>query len=282
VPIRPKTAGLTTLAMIAFASNSLLCRAALGGGASDAASFTTLRLAAGALALGLLARGQGAGRAQHDGGWAPALALFAYAIGFSFAYLRIPAGIGALLLFAAVQVTMVGRGLVSGERPSLREWLGLALSLTGLVVLTRPGLARPDPFGAALMLAAGVAWGVYSLRGRGSGDPLRSNAANFARSVPLALAASGLAFAFAPLRVTATGALLAVASGALASGMGYAIWYAALRGLTATQAAIVQLSVPPLAALGGVLFLGEVVSARLLVAGATILGGIALAVTSRD
>jgi len=269
------------LAMLAFASNSLLCRAALSENLSDAASFTTLRVAAGALALAALARRRAA-VGHRDGGWVPAVALFAYALGFSIAYLRIPAGTGALLLFAAVQVTMMGRGIVSGERPSLREWLGLSLSLAGLVVLTRPGLARPDPLGAGLMLLAGVAWGVYSLRGRGAGDPLHANAANFARAVPLALAVSVGAIALASMRLTPLGALLALSSGAIASGLGYAIWYAALRGLTATQAAIVQLSVPPLAAAGGVLLLGEALTARLLLAGATILGGIALAVTSRE
>jgi drug/metabolite transporter (DMT)-like permease len=276
-----RTAGLTALAMLAFASNSLLCRAALSGGSTDAASFTTIRVAAGALALVALVRWRSPGR-HRDGGWVPALALFAYALGFSLAYLRIPAGIGALLLFAAVQATMVGRGLASGERPGPRAWVGLGLSLTGLVVLTRPGLARPDPLGAGLMLVAGIAWGVYSLRGRGAGHPLHANALSFARATALALAVSAGAIATGSARLATAGALLAAASGAVASGLGYAIWYTALRGLTATQAAVVQLSVPPLAAAGGVLLLGEALSARLLVAGATILGGIALAVTSRE
>jgi len=175
-----RTAGLTALAMLAFASNSLLCRAALSRGFADATSFTTIRVAAGALALSALVRWRATG-GHRDGGWVPALALFAYALGFSLAYLRIPAATGALLLFAAVQVTMVGQGLVSGERPGLREWIGLALSIAGLVVLTRPGLARPDPLGAGLMLLAGIAWGLYSLRGRGASDPLHSNALSFAR-----------------------------------------------------------------------------------------------------
>jgi drug/metabolite transporter (DMT)-like permease len=276
-----RTAGLTALAMLAFASNSLLCRAALSRGFADATSFTTIRVVAGALALAALVRWRATG-GHRDGGWVPALALLAYALGFSLAYLRIPAATGALLLFAAVQVTMVGHGLASGERPGLREWIGLALSIAGLVVLTRPGLARPDPLGAGLMLLAGVAWGLYSLRGRGAGDPLHSNALSFSRAGALALAVSAVAVALDSVRLTAAGALLAAVSGAIASGIGYAIWYAALRGLTATQAAIVQLSVPPLAAAGGVLLLGEALSARLLLAGATILGGIALAVASRD
>jgi drug/metabolite transporter (DMT)-like permease len=271
--------GLTAVAMVAFASNSLLCRAALGNRLCDPVSFTTLRLAGGSLALWLLVRARGASRPRSAPGWPSAAALFAYAIGFSLAYLRIPAGTGALLLFAAVQVTMIGAGLAGGERPLPREWLGLALSLGGLFVLTRPGLAQPDPLGAVLMLAAGAAWGVYSLRGRGTPDPLSANAVSFARGVPLTLLASALGWAFGQPRVTAAGAALALVSGVLASGLGYAVWYAALGGLSATRAAIVQLSVPPLAVAGGVLLLGESLSPRILVASVAILGGIALAVT---
>lgn len=276
-----RTAALTMAAMVAFASNSLLCRAALGGGHSDAPSFTSLRLVGGALVLGLLVRSRGSSTVPSGGSWGSAAALFVYAIGFSLAYRHVSAGTGALLLFGAVQVTMLAAGLRAGERPPWREWIGLALSLVGLVALTRPGLAQPDPSGAALMLGAGVAWGVYSLRGRGTRDALGANASNFARSVPFALAGSGAALALATPHVTGAGVALALASGALASGLGYAIWYAALRGLTATQAAIVQLSVPPLAALGGVLLLSEPLTSRLVVAGAAILGGIALAVTAR-
>ena len=273
--------GLTAAAMVAFASNSLLCRAALGNHLCDPISFTTLRLAGGAVALSLVARARGASAPGAGPGWRSALALFAYAIGFSLAYLRIPAGTGALLLFAAVQVTMIGAGLGGGERPRPREWLGLALSLAGLVALTRPGLAQPDPLGAALMLGAGAAWGVYSLRGRGALDPLSANAVSFARGVPLALVASAAGWALGEPRATPAGAVLALVSGAFASGLGYAIWYAALAGLSATRAAIVQLSVPPLAMAGGVLLLGESLAPRTLFASASILGGIALAVTTR-
>jgi drug/metabolite transporter (DMT)-like permease len=275
-----RTAGLTVAAMTAFAANSLLCRAALGGGFADAASFTSLRLVGGALVLVPLARVRG-GSGARGGSWASGAALFAYALGFSLAYLSIPAGIGALILFGAVQLTMLGAGLVAGERPTVREWIGLVLSFAGLVALTRPGLAQPDPAGAGLMVVAGVAWGVYSLRGRGGGEPLAANASNFARSVPLALLASGAGFAVASPHLTTEGALLALASGGLASGLGYAIWYAALRGLSATQGAIVQLSVPPLTALAGVPLLGEPLTARLVLAGAMILGGIALAISAR-
>jgi len=264
--------------MLAFAANSLLCRAALAGGHADAASFTTLRLASGALALGLLARAPGAARPPSRFVWGSALALFAYAILFSLAYLRIPAGTGALLLFAAVQLTMLGAGLRSGERPRALEWAGLAVSLMGLVLLTRPGLSQPDPLGASLMLGAGAAWGVYSLRGRGAADAVAANASSFARAVLFALATSAAFGLLATTRLTPAGAMLALASGALTSGLGYAVWYAALRGLTATRAAIVQLSVPPLAASLGVLALGESVSLRLVLASGLILGGIALAI----
>lgn len=276
-----RTAGLTAAAMVAFAANSLLCRSALGGGHADAASFTTLRLASGALALGLLARARGGPAPPARFAWGSAAALFAYAIGFSLAYLRIPAGAGALLLFASVQITMIGAGLHGGEHPRPLEWVGLALSIGGLVVLTRPGLARPDPAGALLMLAAGAAWGVYSLRGRARGDAVAVNAASFARAVPLTLAVSATAGLLGGTRLSPVGVSLALASGAVASGLGYAVWYAALRGLTASRAAVVQLSVPPLAAGGGVLFLGESFSPRLLVASVLILGGIALAVSGR-
>jgi drug/metabolite transporter (DMT)-like permease len=279
--LRARTAGLTSVAMLAFAANSLLCRAALANGFSDATTFTTLRLVGGAVALGLLVRVRGGGAPGATGGWLSASALFAYALGFSLAYLHIPAGTGALLIFAAVQITMLGGGLLAGERPQSREWIGLGLSLLGLVILTRPGLARPDPIGAGLMITAGAAWGLYSLRGRGAGDPLLVNAVNFARTVPVALLASALGLVLGAPHLTPVGASLALVSGALTSGLGYAVWYAALRGLTATQGAIVQLSVPPLTALGGLLLLDEHLSVRLVVAGAMILGGIALASASR-
>jgi drug/metabolite transporter (DMT)-like permease len=276
-----ETAALTALAMLAFATNSLLCRTALAGGHADAVSFTTLRLAGGALTLGVLVRSRRTPPPGARLAWVSAATLFAYALAFSLAYVRLAAGAGALLMFAAVQLTMIGAGLRAGERPQAPEWAGLALAVAGLVVLTRPGLARPDPTGACLMLGAGVAWGSYSLRGKRSGNPVSTNAATFARAVPLALVASALGALRVSPHLTPAGAVLALASGALASGLGYVVWYAALRGLSATRAAIVQLSVPPLAAAGGVLLLGESLSLRLLVASLLILGGIALAVTGR-
>src|SRR5919108_5813659 len=184
-----RTAALAALAMCAFAANSLLCRAALGASAVDPFTFTAVRLASGALMLAGLARA-GSRRTTPPGAWVSATALFVYAIAFSLAYLSIPAAVGALTLFGAVQATMIGWGLLAGDRPRAGEWLGVVVSVGGLVGLTLPGLAAPDPLGVGLMLAAGVAWGVYSLRGRGAGDPLGTNAANFARSVPLALLAA--------------------------------------------------------------------------------------------
>jgi drug/metabolite transporter (DMT)-like permease len=272
--------------MTCFAANSLLCRAALGRGLVDAPSFTSVRLLSGAIALGLLVRVFGRSTSGTRNLRAAA-SLFVYALAFSLAYTRIPAALGALLLFGAVQVTMVGRGLVAGERPGASEWAGLVLSLGGLVALTVPGLRQGDFGGALLMIGAGIAWGVYSLLGRSSrSDPLAATATHFAYAAPLALVASLLATRLGALHLSAPhlsspGLGLAVASGALASGGGYAIWYAALRGLSTTRAALVQLSVPPLAALGGVFLLGEDVSLRLVLSAAAILGGIALAVTSR-
>jgi drug/metabolite transporter (DMT)-like permease len=279
-----RTAGLAAAAMMAFALNSLLCRGALGARSIDALTFTTVRLASGAFVLALLVRGRSRASAGFTA-WRLGAALFAYALGFSLAYTRITAGVGALLLFGAVQVTMIGRGILAGERPSAREWLGLGIALAGLVGLTLPGLAAPDPVGAAFMLAAGVAWGIYSLGARAGGQPLAANAASFACSVPLALVAQGVGFLTMPPELTATtttaGIVLAVTSGAITSGLGYAVWYAAVRGLTAAQAAIVQLSVPPLAALGGVALLGEALGARLTLSGAAVLGGIAVAFAAR-
>ncbi|HEX9186609.1 MAG TPA: DMT family transporter [Vicinamibacteria bacterium] len=266
--------------MVAFAANSLLCRAALGGGHADALTFTALRLLGGALALGFLARIRRASSPPSRSAWGSAVVLFAYAAGFSLAYTRIPAGVGTLLLFAAVQLTMIGAGLLRGERPRPLEALGLGSSLAGLVLLTRPGLARPDPLGAGLILAAGAAWGLYSLRGRGHADAVAINAASFARALLLSLAPWAAGALLGTTRLTAGGAGLALASGAVASGLGYAVWYAALRGLTAMRAAIVQLSVPPLAAAGAVVLLGEGFSLRLVVASVFILGGIALAVAA--
>lgn len=266
---------LTMLAMIAFAGNSLLCRAALEHTAIDAASFTTIRLISGAMMLWLVVRikhGSGAGR----GNWLSAGALFAYAAGFSFAYVNLPAATGALLLFGAVQVTMIGHGVWSGERLVKLQLIGLLLAAGGLVGLLLPGLSAPPLLGSLLMLGAGVAWGVYSLRGKGAGDPIRVTVGNFLRAAPIAAALSLLMLGRASL--DQGGFWYAVASGALASGLGYAVWYTALPALKATTAATVQLSVPVIAALGGIVFLGEPMTLRLILTSMAILGGIALVI----
>ncbi|HEV8690274.1 MAG TPA: DMT family transporter [Ideonella sp.] len=275
-----RTIALTTLAMLAFAANSLLCRLALLQGRIDAATFGSVRLLAGALALALILRWR-AGPAPAAGGsdWRAAVALFAYVAFFSFAYLSLSAGTGALILFGAVQLTMFGAGLRAGERFQPLAWAGFAAAVAGLLYLVAPGVTAPPLLGATSMALAGVAWGIYSLRGRGVADPLRATAGNFARATPLMLVLS-LAMA-GQARADAAGVGLAVASGAIASGMGYVIWYAALRGLSALRAATVQLSVPVIAAFGGVLFLAESISWRLALASAAILGGIALVLASR-
>jgi drug/metabolite transporter (DMT)-like permease len=273
------TAGLTLAALVSFAANSILCRLALGAGAIDAASFTTVRIVSGAIALVLVGRFSRSPVAPGGGTWLEAFLLFLYAVTFSFAYLSLGAATGALILFSAVQITMIVAGLRSGERPVLREWAGLLLALGGLVGLVLPGLTAPSPQGAVLMGSAGVAWGVYSVRGRGAINPVAATRGNFARAVVPALILSLISIS--EVHGSARGITLAILSGAGASGLGYAVWYAALRGLTTTRAAIVQLSVPVLVATAGVLLLSESLSLRLLCSAAAILGGVAMAVLGR-
>jgi drug/metabolite transporter (DMT)-like permease len=276
-----RLAFLTAFTLIAFAANSLLCRMALGGHFIDPVSFTTLRLGSGAVALVALARVTAATGSPGVGGgtWVSGAALFVYALAFSLAYLSLSAGTGALILFASVQVTMIGAALRAGERLTLTQWLGSLAAMGGLVYLVLPGIAAPDLPGAVLMGASGISWGLYSLRGRGSPHPVAMTAGNFARSAPLALAAS--AVAFAAIHLQPRGVLLALVSGMLTSGVGYVLWYTALRSLTTTQASLVQLAVPVLAAFGGLAFLSERLSFRLVMASILILGGVALAVTPR-
>jgi drug/metabolite transporter (DMT)-like permease len=269
---------LTLLAMIAFAGNSLLCRQALKQTTIDAASFTFIRILSGAVALWLVVMLR-RGTRPKAGNWASALALFAYAAAFSFAYISLSAGTGALLLFGSVQATMIIWGLSQGERLGTRQWLGLALAVAGLVALLFPGLSAPPFNGALLMLCAGIAWGFYSLRGKGSADPVTTTAGNFLRAGVFALL---LSIALLPwARLDRAGVSYAVLSGAIASGVGYVIWYSALPGLKAASAATVQLSVPVLAASGGILFLSESITLRFLLASVAVLGGIALVVTEK-
>jgi drug/metabolite transporter (DMT)-like permease len=269
---------LTVLAMAAFAGNSLLCRAALRGMNIDAASFATVRIVSGALALWLILRMRG-GSARDSGSWPSAVALFVYAAAFSFAYLSLPAGTGALLLFAAVQATMILWGVLKRERLHLRQVCGLVLAFGGLVLLLLPGLSAPPLAGSVSMLSAGVAWGVYSLRGKGVADATAATAGNFLRAAPMTLVLSAAFISWAQLN--RTGVIYAIISGAITSGLGYVIWYSALSGLKAVSAASVQLSVPVLTACAGILFLGESLTLRFVVAATAVLGGIALVVLRR-
>jgi drug/metabolite transporter (DMT)-like permease len=269
---------LTSLAMIAFAGNSLLCRVALKHTGIDAASFTTIRLISGAIILWLVVRFRRNTLNGH-GSWVSAFALFAYAAGFSFAYVSLPTATGALLLFGAVQATMIGYGLVVGERLLKLQIFGLMIATGGIVVLLLPGLSAPPLMGSVLMLGAGIAWGIYSVRGKGAGDPTRVSAGNFLRAVPIAVVLSISTFDSSSLDSAGLG--YAVASGALASGIGYAIWYTVVPTLKATSASTVQLSVPVIAALGGIVFLAEHITLRLALASVAILGGIMLVIKEK-
>lgn len=299
-PSRGPALLLTGAAMIAFAANSLLARAALAGHATDPVRFTAIRLLSGAVLLGGLLAVRSAARRERrpanlllatPGTWASALALFGYALAFSLAYDRVGAAAGALILFASVQGTMIGVALKRGERPSGRELAGLLVALVAFVILLLPGLDRPDVIGSMLMVASGACWGLYSLRGRGSRDAEGDTAGNFLRAALLALPLLALPLLAAPLYAMlpftlpaeqggampfdGEGTLLACLSGAITSGLGYVIWYRALPFLTATQAAVVQLSVPVIAALGAVAILGETLTLRLALCGSLILGGVA-------
>ena len=281
MPVDAATLTLTLLALVAFASNSILTRLAIGGSAIDAATFTTVRLASGAVALSLAVR-------ATAGNWSPLrsrdvagpIALIVYAVPFSLAYVRIGAAVGALVLFGAVQITMVAYGIWRGERPRPLAWVGLTIASSGLAALTLRSAVRPDMTGVALMSVAGAAWGAYSIAGRTSPDPVASNARNFLLSAPLALFIAFLSRGSAT--VTAPGVAAALVSGVIASGGGYIVWYRAVRRITVTQAAVAQLSVPVLAGIGAVLFLGEPINQRLVLSGAAVLGGIALVLLSRS
>ena len=266
---------LTLLSMLAFAGNSLLCRLALTHTTIDPASFTSLRILSGALVLWLVVRLRD-GSFRFAGSWVSAFALFAYAAGFSFSYVSLSAGTGALLLFAAVQATMIGYGLSAGERLQQRQVVGLLCAFAGLVGLLLPGFSAPPLGSALLMLGAGIAWGLYSLRGRCATEPRQATAGNFIRAAVFTSALS--LFRFSQISVDAYGVGYALVSGGLASGLGYVIWYEALRGLKSTSAATVQLSVPVIAAIGGVVLLSEPMTLRLSITALAILGGIVLVV----
>ncbi len=274
-----RIAVLTSLTMTAFAGNSLLCRVAMKQASIDPASFTTLRLISGAITLWLIVR-VGRGTQVGGGNWLSALALFVYAACLSYSYGSLSAATGALLLFGAVQATMIAQGIRMGERLLKVQIFGLMLALGGLVGLLLPGLSAPPLWGSVLMLSSGVAWGIYSLRGKGAGDPTRVTAGNFLRAAPITAVLSMLMHDHAFFDSAGLG--YAVASGALTSGIGYAIWYTVLPAMKATSAAAVQLSVPVLAALGGIVFLGESMSLRLVLASVAILSGIALVILEKQ
>lgn len=268
-----RLAALVVFAMTAFAANSILCRMALGGTAIDPATFTLVRLVSGALVLAAIVRLRDSA-APSAGDWRSALSLFTYAAAFSYAYVTLSAGTGALLLFGAVQATMILTGLARGDRLSPVQAAGLGLALAGLVALVLPGVTQPSWYGASLMVIAGIAWGLYSLRGRGNASPTATTAGNFLRA---SLPACVLAVVMGSQRQwDSSGVAYAVLSGALASGVGYALWYSALPFLRPTKAATVQLSVPVLTAMGGVCLLGEALTLRLVLCSAAVLGGIAL------
>lgn len=274
------TALFTVLALIAFAANSIFARLALSEPSIDPASYTAVRLLTGAVTLWLLSRFRQTDISAPSGSsWIAAAMLFLYATTFSFAYISLTTGTGALILFAAVQMTMIAVGLYAGERPSTLHWLGLLIAIAGLVYLVSPGVTAPSAAGSLLMGAAGVAWGVYSLLGHGVTNPVHATAGNFLRTVPLTVVV--LIFSSSSIAITAQGFLWAALSGSITSAVGYVIWYAALPRLAATLAATVQLSVPALAALGGVVFLSERITLRLILAGTVILTGVGLAICSR-
>ena len=282
-----RTALLTVVALLAFAGNSILCRLALRDGAIDPWSFTAIRLLSGAVLLMPLLWPRTPSRmsdeSRRPGSALAAAALFVYAAAFSLAYVSLDAGTGALLLFGMVQITMIATGLRTGERPTAMASTGIALAVAGVVWLVLPGVRAPDPLGAVLMATAGIAWGTYSLLGRNTTQPRRATARNFVIAAPLGAVAIALVAAsdLDSLRVTTEGIWLAIASGAITSGIGYVIWYMALPGHSATSAAVVQLSVPVLAAVGGVTLLAEPTSMRLLAASALTIGGVATAILAR-
>lgn len=269
-----KTLFLTVLALIAFAANSVLCRLALDGGAIDAAGFTVIRLVAGAVVL-LVFWVSGKRRGMTGrGGWMASLMLFVYALAFSYAYITLETGTGALILFGAVQISMIVLSFMSGDRLRTVEWAGLLIAFSGLVYLVLPGVSAPSPAGFVLMSVSGVAWGVYTLIGRNSASPVMDTACNFLRTIPLAVLLAIVTLRFS--HYSLPGILLAVLSGGLASGVGYTLWYMALNGLSAARAAVVQLLVPVIAAAGGVVFVSETVTLRLMLSAALVLGGVML------
>ncbi len=275
-----KILSYTIIALLAFAGNSVLCRLALGENAIDATTFTAIRLLSGIIFLAIILKATTAGEAASSkGSWKASLMLFIYAITFSFAYISLETGTGALILFGSVQITMILNGLYLGNKLHIFEWLGVLIAFTGFVYLVMPGLDAPSLQGFLLMTVAGMAWGFYTLAGKGSKNPLSDTAYNFYRTLPFVLILIAVTFQHATL--SQNGVVLAVLSGGIASGVGYTIWYMALRGLSGTQAAVVQLLVPVIAAMGGVLFANEVFSLRMALSALLIFCGILAVVLAK-
>lgn len=275
-----KTAILTGLALIAFAANSVLCRLALGNEAIDAASFTVIRLLSGAIVLFLIIRyTQKNTELSTNSSWIASLMLFLYAITFSYAYISLDTGTGALILFGSVQLTMILLSLISGTRLHYTEWAGVIIAFTGFVYLILPSITTPSSVGFLLMAVAGIAWGIYTLKGRGSQNPLMDTAYNFFRTIPLVILLTIITISHA--NYSSEGVLLALLSGGITSGIGYTIWYIALGGLSATQAAVLQLLVPVIAALGGIIFVSEAITVRFTISATMVLGGILMVVLGK-
>ncbi|MFT5116904.1 MAG: drug/metabolite transporter (DMT)-like permease [Kiritimatiellia bacterium] len=272
-----KTIVFTLLALIAFAANSVLCRLALASGAIDASSFSIVRLLSGTMVLLILIGfSRGTTEPSAKGSWSASFMLFFYVITFSYAYISLDTGTGALILFGSVQITMILLSLLSGTRLHPSEWLGVFVTFTGFIYLVLPSVTTPSVIGFLLMAVAGVAWGIYTLKGRGSKSPLMDTAYNFLRTIPfVALLAI---VTMNDLRYSPEGIVLALLSGGITSAIGYAIWYVALAGLSSTQAAVFQLSVPIIASVGGVIFMSENITSRLIISAAMVLGGILIVV----
>jgi drug/metabolite transporter (DMT)-like permease len=272
---------LTLVAMIAFAGNSIIVRMALASGSIGPLSFGVIRLLAGAIVLALLVKPE---RAFSSGSWTGALCLLTYVVFFSYAYLSLDAGTGALILFAIVQIVMIGSGIRHGERLTTPQWVGTGTACLGLVFLLRPGTAvSPDPLGALIMAMAGLGWALYSLLGRHVEAPTLATAGNFVKAFALVLLISVPLLWIRPEDFPSTkGVVLATVSGGVTSGLGYALWYCVLRYLPATRAGVAQLSVPAIAAIGGLIFLDEAVTVRLLITSAMVLGGVAIATIQAD
>lgn len=275
-----KTSLLSGLALIAFAANSVLCRLALGNGVIDASSFTVIRLLSGAIVLFIILSVNGSNKGElSKGSWAASLMLFVYAITFSYAYLSLDTGTGALILFGSVQITMILLSLISGTRLHIFEWSGVIIAFTGFVYLILPNITTPSVNGFMLMTFSGIAWGIYTLIGRSSKNPLMDTTYNFIRTVPFVLLLA--IFTMQNLHYTKEGIILALLSGSITSGVGYTIWYVALKGLSSTQAAVTQLSVPVIAAIGGVIFVSEAITFRLIASSVIVLGGILIVVLGK-